>query len=182
MTPKMNRMAKWTAGAVLVVILAAYGEFVREAMRFSPAMLLVWVDEQYAPIGWTCRQILERHSLTPERVAELNKDAGARYPIYMRDPKVAEEMLQLFIDRGVDVNAGNEKVRNWTALFDPILDGKADRVAMLLRHGARVDVLGTDGMTPLDYAREMVEKHPSESGRVDVVRLLEQAEKPSAKR
>jgi len=38
------------------------------------------------------------------------------YPVLSRDLAVAEELLRLFLSRGVDINAGNASMRNWTAL------------------------------------------------------------------
>jgi hypothetical protein len=180
---KPKRAIAWGVGVSAFLALGVYGEFVREAMQFSPSMLLVWIDGSPSLSGWTCKQILIRNSLKPEQVVELNQDAGTRYPIYLKSPELAEEMLSLFIARGVDVNAGNERTRHWTALHGTVFDGKPDRVAMLLRHGARVDVRGTDGMSPLDYARREQQKALNDPNRAEIVRLLEEAEKqlPAAK-
>lgn len=156
-----------------------YGDFVRRARQDTPSRLLACVEATPAPISWTCRTILLRDSFRPDQVAQLNREAGAVYPLYGDDSALAEEMLSLFQERGVDINAVDERVpQRWTALQSMVMDGRyPDRITMLLRHGARPDVRDADGMTALDLARQMQQKHPSDSRRVTIVRLLEEVHK-----
>lgn len=175
MTTRTNRFIKWGAIAVMVVVAGAYAEFLREAMQYSPAALVVCSDGRFTVLNWTCKQILKHHALTPETVAELNEDAGSRLTLYMRDRAASEEMLMIFLGRGVDINAPNKAVRNWTALFGAVIGHEPFRVEMLLRHGARVDIQDADGMTALNYARRELDKEPADAGRVEIVRLLEAA-------
>jgi hypothetical protein len=171
-----TKALKSVAGLLVIVVLAVYAEYVREEMQSTPDALLVCIDQRPALLSWTCEQILERRSLRPTEVAALNKDAGARYPMYLHDPKMAEKMLALFVSRGVDINApGESTTTRRTAIYDPIFDAKLDRIEMLLRHGARVDVRDALGDTPLDYARKLQQQMPTEPARAAVVKMLETA-------
>ncbi len=171
----MKRAIRWGVGLIAVAVIGLYGEYVREKLLLSPSLLLACADVEREPGAWTCRQILLRRTFTTEEIAQLNRDGGALFPVLAENPALAEEMLALFIERGVDVNAGEEKVRHWTALHAMAIEGDLARVQLLLRHGARADLQDSNGMTALDFARKKLEELPSDPGRKEIVRLLEEA-------
>jgi hypothetical protein len=170
-----QRKLAWVGVAALVVVVGLYAELFRETTHSTPSMLLACMDADYPWTAWTCKQVLLRDSLKPDQVAELNSDAGARLPIQMKNPAEAEEMLTLFLSRGVDINAGAKTFKDRTALHGAAVAGSVGEVALLLKHGARVDLRDADGQTALDLARQIQQQHPGEPNRAEVVRLLEGA-------
>jgi ankyrin repeat protein len=95
----------------------------------------------------------------------------------MKDDRDSEEMFALFLARGVDINAGDPRAKNWTALHTVASEGNVARARLLLKHGARTDVRDQDGRTPLDIARSMLQKHPADPASAEMVQLLEVVER-----
>jgi hypothetical protein len=175
---KLKRVVAWSAGAIVVVAAGLYGELVRETTNFPPTLLLACADVEWPMAAWTCKQVLLHRDFSPAEVTELNQESAAAFPVSSKDPAFAEEMLSLFIARGVDVNAVDEKSKGgWTALHMMASSGNVDGVKLLLKHGARPDIKNRTGVTPLDYARQWQQKFPAEPNHAEVVRLLEEAEK-----
>lgn len=160
---------------LLVLVLAGSGWLWRELRQNSPESLLSCVDTAAAPLAWTCRKVLEHDSLRPDQVKQLNAEGGALYPLLLKDRAEAEAMLALFIQRGVDINAGNPFADGRCALFTVIDDSDLARVRMLLAQGARVDVADKTGLTPLEFARLLQRQHPQEPDRFAIVAALEAA-------
>lgn len=171
----MARKLVWGGVAALVVVAGLYAELVRETTHSTPSMLLACMDADYPWTAWTCKQVLRHDSLKPEQVAELNGDAGARLPVQMKDPAEADDMLTLFLSRGVDIDAGAKSFKGRTALQSAAVAGAVGEVTLLLKHGARLDVRDAEGHTALDLARQIGDQHPGEPNRAEVVRLLEEA-------
>lgn len=175
------RAKRWAIvgfGLVLAIAVGLYGSFVLETRKHSPLFLLSCMEAEPALLAWTCKQVLVHDSLRPDQVAQLNREGGALYPVLSKDLATAEEMLVLFISRGVDINAGNESVRNWSALYSTIGSSDIARTKMLLRHGARADVRDVEGMTPLDSARRLQQKYPNETDRLEIIQILEDSLSP----
>jgi hypothetical protein len=97
----------------------------------------------------------------------------------MEDPRHVEEMFKLFLARGVDINSRDQQTKGWTALHGVSIGDPAEKAAMLLRHGARVDLRDDDGRTPLDLARLAQQKHPTNPHIAETIRLLEEAQRKS---
>ncbi len=172
-----RRKFAWVVVVVLVVAVGLYAELVRETTHHEPPLLLACAEVDYPWTAWTCKQVLLHDSLRPDQVAELNSNAGARLPVQIKDPALAEEMLSLFLSRGVDINAGSKHFKGRTALHDAAISGAISEVNLLLKHGARLDVRDETGDSPLDYAIMLLRKFPNQPNRAEVVRLLEEAEK-----
>lgn len=170
---KVKRLVAWSAGLVVVATVALYAEFVRETAQFSPTDLLACADVEWPVAAWTCKQVLLRRSFSRDEVAQLNSEGAAAYPIYVKNTELADEMLSLFISKGVDINAGDKN--KLTALYSMVMEANPDRVRLLLRHGALVDVRDSAGRTPLDIAKQLAARHPTEPNREELVRLLEAA-------
>jgi hypothetical protein len=175
---KPKRVVAWGVGVLVVVAVGLYGEFVRETTNFSPTLLLGCADVEWPLAAWTCKQVLLHRDFSPGEVAELNREGAAAFPVSSKNPAFADEMLSLFIARGVDVNAVDEQSKaGWTALHMTVSSGNVAGVKLLLRHGARPDIKNRIGVTPLDYARQWQQKFPADQNHAEVVRLLEEAEK-----
>ncbi len=178
---RLKRIAAWGIGIVVVGAIGLYGVLVFETRRHAPSYLLSCMEGDPPLLAWTCKQVLLHDTLGPDQVEQLNREGGVLYPVMMENLVTAEEMLALFIARGVDVNAGDQNsIGGWTALHIMVSDGDVERVRMLLRHGARPDIRHKESVTPLDYARQMQQKYPNEPNRAEVVRILEEATKKQA--
>ena len=171
-----KRIFVWGIAAIAFGFTGLYAAFVYETLDDKPLSLIGCIDVEAPLVAWTCEQVLRHASLTPEQVRDLNAEGGAQYPMSMDNPKKAEEMLTLFLSRGVDINAGNRQVRGWTALHSAAMGDPPAKVALLLTYGARTDVRDEDGRTPLDLARRWQSRHPNDPHTAETIRLLEAAE------
>lgn len=178
MTMKLKRAILWGVGALAVATVALYAEWVREMTHHDPFMLVACVGEGSTVRAWTCKQVISRVDWTPDQVAQLNRQAGIEFAAQIDDDATAKEMVSLFLNRGVDINAGDWHFvgKGRTALQTLASVGNVQRVKLLLDHGARVDVKDADGVTALDMARKAQQKHPNEPNRIEIVHLLEAAE------
>jgi hypothetical protein len=139
-------------------------------------MLLGCVDSTPTWRSWTCKQVLVHAALKPDAVLRLNAEAGALYPLALSSPAEAEEMLTLFLKRGVDINARSQKTdHQWTALHAVAAAGSPEQARLLIKHGARTDVRDSNGMTPIDVARSIQSKYPQQQKATDMLRILESA-------
>lgn len=179
---KQKRLATWVLGTIAVSALIVYGIYVRILIGEDPLTVLSRMQVGSPVTEWTCKQVLHYASFSAEDVADLNRSGGALYPILIKDIGLAEEMLGLFLARGVDVNAGNVQERNWTALNSMVIDGDVARVKLLIKYGARSNVRDTADKSPLDYARAWQEKYPNDPNRAEVLRLLKEADTQSPQR
>lgn len=172
---KARRVVFWLVGVAVIGVGIFYAAFVHRLRQDIPVQLLACAHVSPALMSWTCKAILRHDSLRPDQVADLNREAGAAYTLYGADSGFADEMLSLFLEKGVDINARNQSVdQHWTALHLLAMDGRRpDRITMLLKHGARPDVRDGDGMSALDLARRELQRYPNDPNRAEVVRLLE---------
>ena len=177
MTMSVKRLLIGVPTALLVGVGALYAAIVHSMFDDDPAMLLACMEVDAPWRAWTCEQVLRRAALTPETVTELNRRGGALFPVLTDDLGKAEEMLVLFLSRGVDVNAGDQEAQNWTALHSFASDGDGQRAGLLLEHGARVGVRATNGLTPLDVARKAQARRPDDPRMAEMIHLLEAAER-----
>lgn len=173
----LKRVLAWGTAAIILGISSLYVATVHYLLDTEPGLLLSCVDVDVPWRAWTCKQVLRYASLTPKQVRDLNTKAGALYPASMDDPKEAEEMLTLFLSRGVDINARHQQAKGWTALHTVATVDPPARVALLLKHGAHTDIRDDDGRTPLDLARRMLQKYPDDPNLPETIRLLEAAER-----
>ena len=172
-----RRIATWTSGILAATAIAFAAEVVRKAHNYPPSLLLSCMKVEVAWRGWVCKQVLMYGSLREDQVAELNREAGAWYPLTLPDPVEAEEMLNLFISRGVDVNARTlEAEGGLTPLQILVTDRNVEGVRIILRHGARMDPRNIFGMTELDLARKERKKSPQHKEMDSIIKMLEEAE------
>ncbi len=169
-----RRRAAWTTG-VGIVLLGLLSTFPISMNRQGPLAVLICAQQDPQPFAWVCKKLLEHVTLTPNAVAQLNQENGALYPVLDDDAQSAEEMLELFLARGVNINAGNERAGRRTALHTMASEGNAPKIALLIEHGARVDVRDVNGHTPLDLAKTMQAKVPATADWPEIIDLLEAA-------
>lgn len=172
---KIARLAMWLLGLILLGAIGLYTVFAAQTWKASPLFLLSCMKVDPPVAAWTCRQALFHRTFQPDELVQLNRQAGARYPLDLPEADDAEKTLALFITQGVDINAGDENANNWTALHGMIAEGSIENIRILLRHGARTDVPDSNNITALDFARMQVLKYPGDPARVEVVKLLEGA-------
>lgn len=169
-------LAYWFLTIAVIAALAFYAAYLYSTVRSSPSYLISCMEVNVRWSAWTCEQVLRHASFSRGDVIELNRSAGARLPVSIADTQKAEEMLALFLAKGVDINAPDERLKKWTALHAAANSGEPRETALLLKLGARTDVRDADGKTPLDLARLAQEKHPNNSRTAETLRLLEQAQ------
>lgn len=170
---KIARLAKWLLGLLLLCAIGLYAVFAAQTWKASPLFLLSCMKVEPPVAAWTCHQALFYRAFQSEEIAQLNRQAGARYAFDLPKQEDAEKALALFISHGVDINAGDENANNWTALHGMIAERRIESIRTLLRHGARTDVPDSNNMTALEFARSQVLKHPDDPVRVEIVKLLE---------
>ncbi|MEC4720155.1 ankyrin repeat domain-containing protein [Noviherbaspirillum sp. CPCC 100848] len=180
---KRKRLASRYLGAAVVAIIMGmaglYAVIVYDELDDEPLSLISCIEVEAKWLAWTCKQVLLHASLSPDHVRELNDSGGASYPVSMQDANDAEDILGLFLSRGVDINAADKRANDWTALHSAAMNSAPDRVAMLLRYGARTDVRDKHGSTPLDVARRALQRFPGDPRLPENIRLLEAAERNS---
>ena len=176
---RFKRFLVWGIAAIAIGLTSLYAAIVYGMLDDEPLSLISCINVEAPWVAWTCKQVLRHASLTPEQVRDLNAEGGALYPVLMKAPKEAEEMLTLFLSRGVDIDAGNRQVRGWTALHAVSMGDPPAAVALLLKYGARTDVRDEDGRTPLDLARRSQSRYPDNPHIAETIRLLEAAERKS---
>ena len=174
-----KRIFVWGTATIAIGFTGLYAAFVYEKLDDKPLSLISCIDVEAPWVAWTCKQVLRHASLTPEQVRDLNAEGGAQYPVSMNDPKEAEELLALFLSRGVNINAGNRQGKGWTALHLAAISDPPAAVTLLLKYGARTDVRDEDGRTPLDLARRSQSRYPNDPHIAETIRLLEAAERKS---
>jgi ankyrin repeat protein len=160
-------------GLVTFAVVVLYGSIAISMTKQSPVLLLACMETEARWRAWTCEQVLRQVALSAEQVVELNRQAGVRLPVALAEPELAERMLNVFLAHGVDINARDVDTRGWTALHGFVAGRAADKVALLLKHGASVKVADADGMTPVDLARRLNKDHPGDAQIAVIVSLLE---------
>jgi hypothetical protein len=190
---RLKHLASGFIAAITLICIGVYVAAFHSTMQQPPDFLAACVKysqkEYFANMWhWTCKQVLFHATWNPEHVRELNQDAGVRYAFRLQESKnsqeteESEELLKLFIARGVNINAPNIRARDFTALHEAVLFSDFTATKLLLQYGARTDLRDTNGQTPLDWARRMQLKKLNEPKAAEVVRLLESHYQKSANR
>jgi ankyrin repeat protein len=91
------------------------------------------------------------NEMSPPGVSPLVEAMG-----YETDPRIAELLLKF----GANVNVLTPKnehgqTNGWTPIFYAISRKRADLVAVLLKHGAKITLQDVQRKSPLDSAREV---------------------------
>lgn len=170
----MSRLLRWLtgiAGFLLLVCIGTWGYLVHDLSRKDPIELITCAGER-SPLAWTCGQVLRHLTLDEADVRRLNAEAGVQYAVFVEDADKAEELLELLLSRGVDINAGHHQSQGWTALHIAAIDGRVANARLLIEHGARLDAVDVDGRTPLEIARGMASRYPDDPNAARMVQYL----------
>jgi len=151
-----------------------YATIVYKLFDDDPVTLISCIDSNTSWYAWTCKQVLRYKPLNDAAVRTLNGHAGAQYAVMMENQKEADDVLAALLAHGVDINAVNSQANGWTALHLAIGD-QPEKVALLLKYGARTDLQDQDGRTPLELARFAAQKRPDNPHLLENVRQLEAA-------
>lgn len=157
-------MKKFIAGflvLLLVAVVGVAGVFTYKFANTSPITLIVYMssDDSPAALKWGAEKALYGFHPTEEEVQQLNAEAGARYAALYPDASRARDLLEHFLENGVDVNAIDTATGSGvSALHSAVLDRNPFAVELLLEHGADPDIEGEQGRTPLEFARLLQEK------------------------
>ena len=126
-----------------------------------------------------CEQTLTRLEFSPGEIDFLNVSGGIGI-LAESNKDLAQKMLPRLISKGVDINlpvaTNNVREKQWTTLHHAVFYPPW-WTELLLKNNADSHRVDAYGQTPLDLAKELVKKKPSNSDWVVIVRLLEQNEK-----
>lgn len=156
---------------VAVAGMAAVVSYGYHLKRQSPVALIACAAQGMPGHRWACEQVLLRRPLTVDELAWLNAHAGARLPLLLC-PGVdqAERLLDRLLAAGVDIDARD--THGLTALHTLVRSNRsADRVALLLARGARIDLAGPEARSALDMALITMGRRPTR-GQAQVIHLL----------
>lgn len=166
------------AVAVALVGLFTVGGYVFVQLKDGdPRILQACAEEAAAPMGWACEQALFRYHPTPADVQRFNAEGGPMYAVTTNNEAFARRLLAHYLAAGIDINATVQRLpTKWTALHAMVVQGNPMAVRLLVEHGADTTLRDAEGKAPLDLARELHAKEPTDA-RAQVLRLL-MAEKP----
>lgn len=171
-------------GALAFLGVGAFvGKAVYEVSQYGISELIACYDMSPEPNAWMCKQVLAYKLQWTDNIAKLNQTSSALVPLMARNEAAGRELLQLFVDHGVDVNAVESGVQTgWTALHIMAMDELAWPVAALLEAGANPTARDSEGMTPLDRALQIQKEHPAPE-RAHIIALLDSFKKnPASKK
>jgi ankyrin repeat protein len=95
----------------------------------------------------TVRQLLARQPLDLDE-----RDSSGGTPLHAAMFQGNLGIVELLLDKGFDPNAVGPR-NGYTPLHDAVWAGNAQAAELLLRRGARADIKGKDGLTPLMKAQ-----------------------------
>lgn len=166
-----------TGATALVALLMAGGYLFTQLKNGDPRVLQTCAEEAAAPMGWACEHALFRYHPTPAEVQRFNAEGGPMYAVTTNNEAFARRLLAHYLAAGIDINATVQRLpTKWTALHAMVVQGNPMAVRLLVEHGADTAVRDADGKAPLDLARELHAKDPSDA-RAQVLQWL-MAEKP----
>lgn len=157
---------RWCVAAIIVLLTFLCGEIFRSAWKYNLIELEVCDESTMPPKNWICHGILFHARPTPEDVKEFNFSAGAQFPMYMENISKGEKLLERYLSFGLDINAQDQRSllmpqsSKFTALHLMVMNADANRIQILLKHGAKTDVIDAQGRTPLNLAYMLQEKFP----------------------
>lgn len=175
---RIRRIACWSAGIVLAVLLAIAAWCVNFIRTENLVSLIQCADgANYPRLQAICKTGIYALRLRPEEVQELKQAVGAPNAsviVYaaasMQDRERAEAMLRFALSRGLDVNS-IDLLTGSTALYTAVFANDPVAVGLLLAHGARSDVSNLKNQSPLELAESLQKKFPQEDYRAVVAVL-----------
>lgn len=171
----MNKVATGFLVLFIVAVIGTASVFSYQLYRTPPLTLIVYMgsDDYPAFLKWSATRAMYAFHPREDEVETLNAEAGARYAALYPDHEQAEQLLSHFLDNGVNINSlDNATGSGVTALHSAVLDQSPYAVKLLLEYGAEPEKADLQGRTPLDFAKVLSEKQPSETAN-EVIRILE---------
>ncbi|MCM5679573.1 hypothetical protein M8A51_08510 [Schlegelella sp. S2-27] len=174
---RARRVVLVAGTTALVALLLAGGYLFMQLKNGDPRILQTCAEEAAAPMGWACERALFRYHPTPAEVQRFNAEGGPMYAVTTNNEAFARRLLAHYLAAGIDINATVQRLpMKWTALHAMVVQGNPMAVRLLVEHGADTAMRDADGKAPLDLARELHAKEPSDA-RAQVLQVL-MAEKP----
>jgi hypothetical protein len=165
-------------GIVLLGCAGLVAWAVHSMYRMELAPLMACVDDSSSRSGqWVCRKAIYTLRLSSDDVKVLNRTAGASLAVRLADKKDAEQMLEYFVSRGVDINSADAANGGLTALHKAVQANQPRDVELLLAHGAMTDMLNSKNQMPLEMAKELQQLYPQQD-RSQVIKLLTASGRP----
>jgi hypothetical protein len=176
MKANLKMTMRWLLGLLALALLWFYLQLCyTRYFEYDPLVQIGCISSEPVILAWACEYGLRYNTLTPSAIKEINANGGAHYALMpdSKNIKKAEELLVLFLQKGVDINSINPSSGSTSLHLIASLDGNAALVRLLLKHGARTDIRDKWGHTPLDSARFMDKKFPGNPGRKEIIIILE---------
>lgn len=166
----LRRTGVWIIAALLIAATAFVALYANSLRHQRLTLLTSCARVEAAPIAWSCKQAIYMRGISAEEVGQLNTGPGAVHALGFDDPNDSKKMLELFLASGVDINSADPTTGS-TVLHGLVSSRELQDIQLVLAHGARADLRDKQGRTPLDYAIELQNKHPSE-GYMQVIAVL----------
>jgi len=150
-------------------------EAVKALLQKQPNTPLEERDEQgFTPLIWAAREgfvdivkLLLDKGANPNTLDQwMGANAGHKAGFWGR-----AEVMKVLTTHGLDLNAQGG-YNGYTALHDAVAQNHVDTVKVLIQAGARTDIRGHDGKTPLDIAKQ--------GGKTELIRIFETSKKQPA--
>ncbi|PPE64914.1 hypothetical protein C1704_17135 [Caldimonas caldifontis] len=164
-----STVSRWI-GIALLALVSVWAASLWYSFSRMPAMLVVLssqhrfegpLDSVYGPLyRWVARSALTTVLPRERDVAEINAEASAHALGVIEDDHFLEQVFQRYVERGLDVNARAQTVRQPSQLEAAVAVNEPQVVRLLLAHGAHADVKTTDGRSMRELAQEMQRRHP----------------------
>jgi hypothetical protein len=161
----MQNRRRWIAWAIAVAAIAgtaliAAGYWVRlEQLPLQELIACQASSTAGSFRKWSCGRAIAWFRLSRREVNLLNQQAGARFVLAAPDGQERERLLQLFLERGVDINSVDRRT-GLTALHEASsTPHDVEGIRLLLQYGARRSVPDTSGRTPLERVRQLQAQH-----------------------
>jgi hypothetical protein len=164
----------------VTLCVVVYAAFFYSTLKEVPLNLRICMETSEYPywMSWTCKQVLFHTAWNSSHVDELNQSIGVG-AVFAADEsegsqlkRKSEQLLRLFMARGVNINSRNTRLYGRTALHSAAMGTHLHQAQLLLKYGARADLMDTQGQTPLDIARHVQAQKPSDPNAAEMVRLL----------
>jgi hypothetical protein len=152
----------------VTLCVVVYAAFFYSTLKEVPLNLRICMETSEYPywMSWTCKQVLFHPAWNSSHVDDADESEGSQLK------RKSEQLLRLFMARGVNINSRNARLYGRTALHSAAMGTHLHQAQLLLKYGARADLMDTQGQTPLDIARHVQAQKPSDPNAAEMVRLL----------
>lgn len=151
--------------AIIAVLAIVTIEEVARAQYEKPISLLISDAHKQDDFlgnawGWCARRVLSTIRPSEFDIQQMNQDAGARYIARLDDSAYADELLDRYIQSGLDLEALDWSHR-WTAIQSSAIDGDLNAVKLLLAKGALPKTLDAKGRPVVELLNRVAASNPA---------------------